>query len=482
MTKLAILLLCGALLPAQDAFRPVYHFRPAQNWMNDPNGLIQWQGQYHLFYQYNPFGDVWGHMSWGHAVSRDLVHWRELPVAMQEENGVMIFSGSTVVDSANTSGFCRGKDPCLVAIYTGHTPTRQHQNLAYSRYDGLTWTKYSGNPVIDLGMKDFRDPKVFWHPDQRRWIMVVALPREHKVRFFASSDLKQWKPIGDFGPAGATSGVWECPDLFPLTIQGEGKQRWVLVVSINPGGPAGGSAVQYFIGDFDAMGFHAHDVGAPVLWADYGKDFYAATSFSGIPVKDGRRIWIGWFSNWQYARDEPSAGWRTIQSVPRQLSLRRTSEGLRLVQRPISDVEAGPRNEFSIGGVTLAEANQRLSAFSSASFGVEAELSPGTGLLVRKGRNEETKIGIDAAGRPFVDRTRSGNVAFHKAFSGVHTAPINARGKLYVLVDRSSVEVFAAGGEAVISDRIFPSPTSLGLALYGDSTRRNHSVRVWQIQ
>ena len=235
-----------------EPLRPRIHFTPVRNFMNDPNGLVFYKGEYHLFYQHNPQGTTWGHMSWGHAVSTDLLHWKHLPVALAEEDGVMIFSGSAVVDHDDTSGLCRptGQDrSCLVAIYTGHGHGRQTQNLAVSRDRGRTWTKYAGNPVIDLGLKDFRDPKVFWHAATKRWVMVTVLSDQHKVRFFGSPDLKVWTALSDFGPAGATGGVWECPDLFEVPIEHEpGRTRWVLDVDINPGGPAGGSGGQYFVG------------------------------------------------------------------------------------------------------------------------------------------------------------------------------------------------------------------------------------------
>src|SRR5437762_9115460 len=241
----------------REPFRPQFHFTPERNWMNDPNGMVFYQGEYHLFHQSNPFGDKWGHMSWAHAVSRDLVHWKHLPLALAEEDGVMIFSGSAVVDWKNTSGFGRNRRPPLVAIYTGHYTTRplQNQHIAYSTDRGRTWTKYSGNPVLDIGEKDFRDPKVFWHEPTQRWIMVAAWPAHRKVRFYASSDLKQWTHLSDFGPAGSVKGIWECPDLFPLPVEDSKQTKWVLIVNIGSGAPAGGSGTQYFVGEFDGTHF-----------------------------------------------------------------------------------------------------------------------------------------------------------------------------------------------------------------------------------
>ncbi|MFI6440288.1 GH32 C-terminal domain-containing protein [Streptomyces sp. NPDC050759] len=247
-----------------ETYRPQFHYTPQQNWMNDPNGLVYYQGEYHLFYQYNPSGSSWGDMSWGHAVSKDLVHWKELPLALSHDDKEMVFSGSAVVDRNNTTGFGTRKNPPMVAIYTSHDKSTgtQAQSLAYSTDRGRTWTKYRGNPVIDIGSKDFRDPKVQWYAPTRSWLMTVSLSAEHKVRFYSSRNLKDWDQLSEFGPAGATGGVWECPDLFPLAADGDPKKiKWVLVVNINPGGVTGGSGAQYFVGDFDGKKFTADDKG-----------------------------------------------------------------------------------------------------------------------------------------------------------------------------------------------------------------------------
>jgi sucrose-6-phosphate hydrolase SacC (GH32 family) len=274
----------------REPFRPQFHFTPERNWMNDPNGMVFFEGEYHLFYQYNPHGNKWGHMSWGHAVSRDLVHWEHLPLALPEENGIMIFSGSAVIDWKNSSGFGVDGKPPMIAIYTGHTPKRQDQRIAYSNDRGRTWRKYESNPVLDVGMADFRDPKVFWHEPHQRWVMVVALATEKKVHFYTSGNLKQWKYAGEFGPAGATGGLWECPDLFPLTIEGEaGVKKWVLIVNINPDGPAGGSGCQYFVGNFDGSRFvsdpaatsQAEYIPNGKLLADFEEGSYSAWKREG---------------------------------------------------------------------------------------------------------------------------------------------------------------------------------------------------------
>src|SRR5678815_5412567 len=270
-------------------------------------------------YQYNPFGNTWGHMSWGHAVSPDLVHWKHLPVALREENGVMIFSGSAVVDHQNTSRFGRQGKPPMVAIYTGHGLGRQTQCIAWSTDRGRTWTKYEKNPVIDIASPEFRDPKVSWHEPTKQWVMTVAKPDQRKVLFWGSPDLKNWQQLGEFGPQGETSGIWECPDLFDLPVYRGGQKtdetRSVLVVNISGGTPAGGSGCQYFVGRFGGKTFVNDNPKDTKLWADYGADCYAAVSWSDVPKEDGRRIWLGWMTNWRYAGAEPTSPWRTAQSI-----------------------------------------------------------------------------------------------------------------------------------------------------------------------
>ncbi|MBI2690210.1 MAG: glycoside hydrolase family 32 protein [Acidobacteria bacterium] len=494
-TLTATLLLVYGAGNYSEPYRPQYHFSPAKNWMNDPNGLVYYKGEYHLFYQYNPFGNTWGHMSWGHAVSRDLVHWEHLPVALQEEDGVMIYSGSAVVDWQNTSGLCRNPDvrdkSCLVAIYTGRTETSQTQHIAFSNDRGRTWTKFSGNPVIDLNMRDFRDPKVIWHEESKKWVMVTVLAKEKKVRFFGSSNLREWKALSDFGPEGATVGVWECPDLFPLPLEGTpGGKRWVLVVSLNPGGPAGGSGGQYFVGQFDGTKFVNENAAERVLWIDHGRDFYAVQSYSDIPPKDGRRIWIGWLTNWQYARQEPTSTWRTAQSIPRQVRLRNTPDGVRLVQEPVSELLRLREGAFRLNNRTVEETNKLLNTRSGAALEMIVDIALNgasrAGLKVRKGATEETLIGVTQnPPEVFVDRTKSGNISFHEKFTGIHAAPLRAGNtvRLHVFVDWSSVEVFANDGETVLSERIFPSPGSQGIELFAEGGHATvRSLQLWKLK
>ena len=479
-----------------EPYRPQFHFTPEKNWMNDPNGLVFYKGEYHLFYQYNPFGNSWGHMSWGHAVSKDLVHWQHLPVALAEENGVMIFSGSAVVDWNNSSGLCKSSDPkdksCLVAIYTGHIEGKnQSQHIAVSNDRGRTWTKFPGNPVIDIGYKDFRDPKVIWHEATKRWVMVVSLSKEQKVRFYGSPNLKQWELLSEFGPAGVKHDkmLWECPDLFELPVEGQPgqgkKTRWVLIVNINPGGVAGGSGGQYFIGNFDGRKFTNDNPNDTALFVDHGKDFYAGVTFSD--VSDGRRILIGWMSNWQYAGKEPTSAFRTAQSIPRVLGLRQTAAGIRLVQQPIPELKTLRDNTTVLEAVNIlaSYAPKDLMVGDALELVAEYEVGKDSTAVIRlRSESSETVIGYDAAtGKLFIDRTRSGDVGFHPNFAGRHEAalaPKQGRIKLHVLVDRSSVEVFGNDGEVALTDRIFPPSPKQHVELDGNA--KCLSLQGWQLR
>lgn len=328
-----------------DEFRPISHFTPAQNWINDPNGLLFYKGRYHLFYQHNPSGILWGNMSWGHSVSENLIDWQHLPVAIECTETSGIFSGSAVVDFTNSSGFGSLENPPLVAIYTVHQNdgSNQSQHIAYSNDEGLTWIKYADNPVLDLGMKDFRDPKVSWDESSNSWLMTIAKPLEFKIAFFTSPDLKSWRHLSDFGPLGAVEGCWECPDLFPLTTP-SGETKWVLLVSLNPGGVTGGSGTQYFIGDWDGRSFTTDQ--KEIKWIDYGRDNYAGVTFHNAP--DGRRIFLAWMSNWDYAAKLPSPIWRGSMTLPRELSLIECGEKLLLSSLPIPELKNEHEHLFRV--------------------------------------------------------------------------------------------------------------------------------------
>ena len=465
--------------------RPHYHFTPPQNFMNDPNGLVFFDGEYHLFYQHNPFGDVWGHMSWGHAVSRDLIHWEHLPVALHEENGVMIFSGSAVVDWHNTSNFGSPGSPPLVAIYTGHSETEQTQNIAYSTDRGRTWKKYEGNPVIAIGERDFRDPKVFWHEPSRQWIMVTVLSDQHKVRFDGSTALKHWSHLSDFGPAGATDGQWECPDLFALPVEGEtGLTKWVLKVDVLKG-----TGAQYFIGDFDGTQFTNDSSVDEIKRVDFGEDFYAAQSWSDEP--NARRIWIAWMNNWHYANDIPTSPWRGSFSIPREVRLRKDPDGIQLIQQPVEELKQLRHPLYHVTNMKMEEVNSQLA-------GLQMELAEEIkvvfvldsarelGLKICTGEDNETIIGYDAGLQElFIDRRLSGESAFSDRFAEVHRAPLRPEGgkiELHIFVDSCSVEVFAEDGSRIISDLIFPPSQNVRLEFYAsEGNPRLDILDIWSL-
>jgi len=476
-----------------ERFRPRYHFTPPRNFMNDPNGLVFHNGIYHLFYQHNPEGDRWGHMSWGHAVSPDLVRWSHKPLAIREDEpaGIMIFSGSAVDDRANTSGLGMGGKGPLVAIYTGHSKGKQAQHIASSTDGGTTWTKFAGNPVVDIGSAEFRDPKVFRHWPTDRWIMVTVLATEHKIRFLGSKDLKQWEHLSDFGPSGAVGGVWECPDLFPLAVDGKpGRLKWVLKVDLGDGAVAGGSGGQYFVGEFDGKTFTADDPASPPRWIDFGRDFYASQSWSDIPESDGRRIWIGWMNNWRYANDVPTAPFRGQCTIPRSLGLRSTPAGPVLVQAPVAELKTLRGTPRNLGRVDIAQGTTPIEPGGEA-LEIAVEFEPmeaeEVGIAVRRGDNQETRIGYDAAkGTMFVDRRASGDSKFHAGFVGRHDAPLaleQGRVSLRIFVDVASVEVFGGDGRAAITDLIFPGPGSGGLALFAEGgPARATGLQIWDLK
>ena len=478
-----------------EPYRPQFHFSPAINWTNDPNGLVFHDGEWHLFYQYNPFGDLWGHMSWGHAVSEDLFRWKHLPVALPEAGEVMAFSGSAVVDARNTSGFGRGGQSPLVAIYTSRTPTDQTQSIAYSNDRGRTWTLFEGNPVLDAEDPAFRDPKVFWHEATGRWIMAVVLASQRKVSLYGSPDLKAWAHLSDFGPEGAHPvSNWECPDLFQLPVDGDpGRTKWILQVDSGRGHPWGGSGCQYFVGEFDGVRFANDNPPETALWLDWGRDFYAAQSYSGVPASDGRRLVIGWISNWAYARQTPTVPWRGAQSVPRELRLKRFPEGLRLVQRPAREIEGLRGRALRLRDLSVAEANREIAAagFAGGSLDLRAEIEVGTardvGFRVLQGAGEETAVGFSRApDEVYIDRSKSGATGFHETFPGRHSARLRPAGgsvALRILVDRSVVEVFAGGGRVALTDRVFPDPGSTALSLFEQGgTARLKSLDAWQVR
>lgn len=485
-----------------EPYRPQFHYTPQRNWMNDPNGLVYHDGTYHLFHQYNPEGNTWGHMSWNHATSEDLVHWDHQGVAIPEEGNEMIFSGSAVVDHDNTSDLGDGDDASpMVAIYTSHytlddDSIDQAQSLAYSTDGGETWTKYEGNPVLEHEDPDFRDPNVFWYEPDETWIMAVALPTQHKVQFYASDDLKEWRHLSDFGPAGGTDGIWECPALFRVPVEGEpDSTRWVLQVDLNPGSVAGGSGGQYFVGDFDGTTFTPHEEGpddAP-HWVDYGPDFYAVIPWNNVPDEDGRALWMAWMNNWEYAEDIPTSPWRSAQTLPRSVHLRTVDGSPRLVQKPVEELQQLREDHVELGERSLDPGATPLGEEAVAGTTLEllVEFDPEdadtVGLNVRVGDDEKTVVGYDAASDSvFVDRTASGTVDFHEAFAArdaAPLAPVDGRVRLHVFVDRSSVEVFANDGARMLTHRIFPDENSDDVSLFAEGgTARLTNFDAWSLR
>lgn len=454
-----------------ETWRPQVHFSPAENWLNDPNGLVWLEGEWHLFYQHQPDFDVWGPMHWGHAVSTDLFHWEDLPIAFSPDPVLgMAFSGSAIADEDNATGLCAGSS-CLIAMLTHHggDDGTEKQSLAVSDDRGRTWALHEDNPVLpNPGIADFRDPKIIrWEGE---YVMVLAVG-DH-VAFYRSDDLLQWTWTGDFGPEGVDGGVWECPELFALTDD-DGVEHWVLQVDTNPGGPQGGSGAHWFVGDFDGENFSGVSAG----YADYGADFYAAQSWSNAP--DGRRIWTAWMGNWLYALFTPTSPWRGVMTVPREVSLVGGGEAVQLSQRPVAelldlrtDVLARERDLEVVDRYDLPDADL---------FDLELEATVGDRdleIVVRAGGSEETRIGY-VGGELFVDRSRSGEDSFSEFFAGRHSLPIALEElDLRVVVDWSSIEVFAQDGTVVFTDQIFPDPDSRGLRIETNGRVDIHRLEV----
>ncbi|TDL78503.1 glycoside hydrolase family 32 protein [Peribacillus frigoritolerans] len=460
-----------------EKYRPQFHFTPEEKWMNDPNGMVYFQGEYHLFYQYHPYSTIWGPMHWGHAVSKDLIHWEQLPVALHPDEHGAIFSGSAVVDWENTTGFFDDQ-PGLVAIYTSHDTypgsdrPRQRQCLAYSSDNGRTWTKYSGNPVlVDETKTDYRDPKVFWHSETKHWIQVLATGQSATI--YKSPNLIDWQFASEFAE-GSHAGFWECPDLFPLPID-SGKEKWVMLVSLGDTGEhAEGSRTQYFIGDFDGETFVNDHEKDTVLWLDYGRDNYAGVSWSDLP---GRRIYIGWMSNWRYANQVPTKEWRGVMTIPRELSLSSSADGVRLIQKPVSEAQVLRKGSASFKDkVVTTEQPVSIplkSPLLELNLEVEFEGPAIAEFTIQHSEAEKTIIRYDSETETLsADRTASGEADFSASFPAVQEAPLKMKDntiRLQLLLDASSIELFGNVGECAITSLLFPESKEsvLHLASHG---------------
>ncbi|MEK4566854.1 glycoside hydrolase family 32 protein [Alkalihalobacillus sp. FSL R5-0424] len=463
----------------KEKHRPQYHFSPQENWMNDPNGMVYFKGEYHLFYQYHPHGTEWGPMHWGHAISEDLIHWEEMPIALYPDEHGVIFSGCAVVDWKNTTGFFED-EPGLVAIYTNTDQypdsdrSRQRQSLAYSKDQGRSWIKYQGNPVlVDERITDFRDPKVFWHHETNKWIMVLAT--EQSVTLYTSDNLLKWERVSEFGAsAGSHDGVWECPDLFPLAVDGdESNQKWVMLVSIgdNPH-YAEGSRTQYFIGEFDGQTFVNDHSEETILWLDHGRDNYAGVSWSDIPDQDGTRIYIGWMSNWRYANQVPTSVWRSSMTIPRELSLTTMHDQVRLRQQPVHELNVLKESVTEHKQIKLTERDDvkhSIPSLCELHFKMAQEEAACFELTIHHSAKENTVISYDSDSELLsLNRMDSGDSEFSDSFANIQSAKLRVKEdglELKILIDQASIELFANQGEVAITSLIFPEELASEISL-----------------
>ena len=464
----------------EEMYRPNFHFTPKENWMNDPNGMFFYNEYYHLYFQYYPEGNKWGPMHWGHAISTDMISWKEQPIAIYPDELGYIFSGSAVVDHNNSSGF--GKDGAIpiVAMFTSHDPIKEKekktdvesQSIAYSLDEGLTWTKYEGNPVIkNQGDRDFRDPKVMWDEIREQWVMVLAAGQ--KTLFYSSTNLKDWQLLSEFGEGvGNHDGVWECPDLFPLPVDGSDEVKWVHLVSINPGGPNGGSATQYFIGDFDGKQFtmdpsfekainKRHD-----FWVDFGRDNYAGVTWSNVTTSSGGKLFMGWMSNWDYAQVVPTETWRSAMTIARELKLQKSDDGYVLTSLPVDELnqyrgKKYKKEAISVkGNVKLTDSKTVDLTKSEINFTIADIKNAGFKFTLSNSLGNELVFGYNSSTANFyIERSKAGKTDFSKKFANrTTTAPrtsINTDLKGTILLDKTSIELFYDDGQTVMTEIFF---------------------------
>ncbi|MGE5108673.1 MAG: glycoside hydrolase family 32 protein [Sphingobacteriales bacterium] len=470
----------------KEQYRPRFHFSPAKNWCNDPNGLVYNNGVYHLFYQHNPFGNVWGHMTWAHATSKDLIHWKHQPIAIAEENGIMIFSGTCVIDKNNSTGFAKKKGQVpMVAIYTGHIENvNQSQNIAYSLDNGITWTKYEGNPILDLHKKDFRDPKVFWYEPKKYWVMALMFPNEHYVQFYSSKNLKKWNHLSDFGPAGDTNAVWECPDLTQVPVEGGGrKMKWLLQTSQN-------ASMQYFVGEFDGVKFISENPPDKIVRPDYGPDYYAAICYNQLPTSHAPTA-IGWLNNWNYANEIPTTPWKGAMSIPRNLGVKKINGEWELIQQPDKRIFS-LRDKLigSWGNIVLSGEKQLNTKTQQCEIILTIEPASNSiaGIKLAAGNNHPFEIGYDATKQLlYIDRSKTANQTENDNFKKLShfetkLALHNNQLKLHIFFDNSIVEIFANDGEAVMTAQIFPGKMDNAIQLFSEGGKAKMNINAWSMK
>ena len=451
-----------------EQYRPQVHFTPAKNWMNDPNGMVYANGTYHLFYQYNPQGNQWGNMSWGHATSSDLIHWTEQAVALTRDELGDIFSGSCVVDKDNTAGF--GVN-AMIALYTSASGVQQ-QSLAYSTDGGKNFTRYQGNPVIKNNDDNLRDPKVFWHAGSKQWVMALAKGWKMGVEFYGSTDLKSWRHLSTFfvSLSGRPSLQWECPDLIQIGT------KWVLIVSVNPGGPILGSGMMYFTGDFDGTTFTADERDYP-LWLDYGMDNYAGVTWSNT---GDRRIMIGWMNNWQYSGDVPCSPWRSAMTLPRELKLIQYEGKPLLASTVVKEIDGIATSwQDTNGSITAPDAYQ---------LRLTIDLDKNSTITLSNGNDEHFDIDVNGAARSITAHrtSASGKTSFNGTFSIPSIqAPLCVEGSSVVLdifVDQSSVEIFTENGSMSMTNLVFPQSIYNKFSVSGANSKAQYRAlkRIWK--
>lgn len=458
----------------KEKFRPVYHHTPAYGWMNDPNGMFYKDGVYHLYFQWNPYGSVWANMHWGHSTSTDLMHWNFEGSAIVPDAWGAIFSGSCVVDHNNTAGF--GKD-AVIAFYTSAKASPwgdvQSQSMAYSLDNGKTFVKYEGNPILTSSEKDFRDPKVFWYAPGKHWVMMLAVGQHMEI--YSSVNLKEWKKESEFGAMqGAHGGVWECPDLVEIPVEGTREKKWVLICNLNPGGPFGGSAAQYFVGSFDGKKF-VNESPTQTKWMDWGKDNYATVTWNNAP--DGRCIALGWMSNWQYANNVPTRQYRSANTLARDLTLYREGQELYLKSTPSVEVKKARGKKVSIPSFRVSEKHEIVNLFEDNQGAYEVEIliqnagASKIAFCLLNDKGEKVSMYYDLNRKQFVmDRSESGTVDFSKDFPAVTVAPANVDKELTLrlFVDRSSIEAFGEDGKFVMTNLVFPSQPYVKMCFEAD--------------